>query len=159
MTVPTLNAELLEALAAALEEFPERHCQDDFFGSGDDELRVVPLDVAGRTVTVCATTQDLVGWALALDGRVRGVEVGTVVSMGPDGVPVVQQGAFVDVDGADGPEHYAPLAAELLGLDEDGAGLLFYLGQDAVTDWPGLVRAVAAGTPVDAAVQSFRATA
>ncbi|MFM7063000.1 MAG: hypothetical protein ACKO04_05865, partial [Actinomycetes bacterium] len=139
------------------EEFPDRHCQDDFFGSGDDELRVEDLEVAGRRVRVCATTQDLVGWALALDGRVQGVEVGTVVSVGPDGVPVVREGAFIAVEGADGPEHYAPLAAELLGLSEGDAGLLFYLGQDAVRDWPGLVRTVAAGTSVGDAVAAYRA--
>ena len=156
MTVPSTPTTLLEALATALETFPERHRQDDFFGSGADELRTEALTVAGRTVQVCATTQDLVGWTLALDGRVRGVDVATVVTVGPDGVPVVQEGTVMDVEGADGPEHFAPLAAQLLGLGPDDADLLFYLDQDDVDDWPGLVRALAAGIPVAIAVDAFR---
>ena len=161
----TRNTKLFYLIAEAIEERPEMHSQSSWFGfvvGGGIDLQEV--FVAGRQVT-CGTTQCIAGWALALEGRVLGVNTDEV---DPEYVP--RLGEYVEVDALHGGTDpfddrqraalalapgrgYDIVAAQLLGLTEAEAERLFYECDPFESiDWPAALRDIGDGSDVEEAL-------
>ena len=140
------NTKMFYMIAEAIEEKPELHDQNYWFGNQEtaEEPELQKEFVAGREVW-CGTTQCIAGWAIAFDQQLKGFifedQEETLDVQLSDGTVLFRNGQFIE------------LGAKILGLDYADASTLFTTTSNH--DWPNVLRAIGDGDDVEEALERF----